>query len=147
MLKAVDIRPIWQEVYRGILSVWREMPWRDWIPEDIYAACITGSAALLVGEGMEPSDGFIVCRMDETETGKNLFIWIAWCPTENGAATIYEELDNIAANNGCTSIEFVTGEPKLVKHASQFGYNSVMYEVRKQIKPIVQEPESTDADL
>jgi hypothetical protein len=78
--------------------------------------------------------------MDETETGKNLFIWIAWCPTDNGAARIYEELDDIAANNGCTAIEFVTGEPKLVEFAKGFGYDNVMYEVRKKIGPIEEQP-------
>jgi hypothetical protein len=141
MLKAVDIRPLWQDIYPGILSIWREMPWRDWIPEDIYAACLTGSAALLVGEGIPPSEGFMVCRMDQNENGKNLFIWIAWCPTDDGAATIYKELDEIAETNGCTAIEFVTGEPKLVEFAKNFGYDNVMYEVRKKITPIEQPPE------
>ena len=42
MLKAVDIRPVWQDIVPGILSIWESLPWKDWIPEDIYAACLTG---------------------------------------------------------------------------------------------------------
>ena len=147
MLKAVDIRPVWQDIVPGILSIWESLPWKDWIPEDIYAACLTGGAAVLVKEDVHPKDAFMVVRMDTTDSAKNLFIWIAWCPDEEGAASIYTDLDEIAASNGCTAIEFVTGEQKLAEFAGKFGYDKVMYEVRKKIDPITPEEESTDADV
>ena len=147
MLEAVDIRLVWNAIRPGIESVHAGMPWVDWIPEDIYSDCLTGKAAVFLRSGSEPGDAFGVVRVDTNErTGvKVLFIWIAWCPDEVGAAEVHRDLDQLAIQLGCSAIEFITGERKLADFAQQFGFKKIMYEVRKELPgptaPVRIEPE------
>ena len=64
MLEAVDIRLVWNAIRPGIESIHAGMPWVDWIPEDLYAACILGDAAVLVKPDTDPGDAFMIVRMD-----------------------------------------------------------------------------------
>tara|TARA_R110002020_G_scaffold141264_1_gene312931 strand:+ start:216 stop:659 length:444 start_codon:yes stop_codon:yes gene_type:complete len=135
MLEVVDIRLVWNAVRPGVEQIHANLPWVDWRPEDIYAACTNGDSALITKQGVDASEAFMIVRMDVNQrTGeKILFIWLAWCPDETGAAEIYLELDQLAMGNGCSAIEFITGEKKLVEFADQFGFRKVMYEVRKDL--------------
>ena len=135
MLQVVDVRTVWDKICPAIEKIHSELPWSDWRLEDIYAACLTGQAAVLVQPDVEPQDAFGVVRMDTDEqTGKkNLFLWIAWCENEEGAKQVYEDLDEIAIKNNCESIDFITGSQKLVNYAQNFGYKKVMYEVKKEL--------------
>lgn len=136
MLKAVDVRTVWDKISPSIEKIHSELPWSDWRLEDIYAACLGGQAVVLVQPDMEPENAFGVVRIDTCEqTGrKNLFLWIAWCENEEGARQVYEDLDEIATSNNCDFIDFITGSEKLVKYAENFGFKKVMYEVRKELK-------------
>jgi hypothetical protein len=153
MIEAVDIRLVWNAIRPGIESIHAGMPWVDWIPEDLYAACILGEAAVIVKPDTDPGEAFMIVRMDTNNRSgeKTLFIWIAWCPEEEGAASIYQDLDILGQNNGCSAIEFITGQKKLVDFAQQFGFKKVMYEVRKELPgptaPIRMEPEDQNADV
>jgi hypothetical protein len=153
MIEAVDIRLVWNAIRPGIESIHAGMPWVDWIPEDLYAACILGEAAVIIKPDTNPGDAFMIVRMDTNNRSgeKTLFIWIAWSPDEEGAASIYRDLEILGQNNGCAAIEFITGQKKLVDFAQQFGFTKVMYEVRKDLPgptaPIRLEPEEQDADV
>lgn len=142
MLQAIDVRTVWDKICPPIQKIHSELPWSDWRLEDIYAACLSGQAVVLVQPDMEPQDAFGVVRMDTCEqTGrKSLFIWIAWCKNEEGAKQVYEDLDEIARNSECESIDFITGSQKLVNYAQNFGYKKVMYEVRKEMTGKPQNP-------
>ena len=136
MLQAVDVRTVWDEISPAIEKIHSELPWKDWRMEDIYAACMSGQAVVLVQPNTEPQRAFCVVRMDTCEqTGnKSLFIWIAWCQDDEGAKEVYKDLDEIATNSECDSIDFITGSQKLVNYAQNFGYKKVMYEVKKELK-------------
>jgi hypothetical protein len=135
MLQAVDVRTVWDKIYPAIEKIHSELPWSDWRLEDIYAACLSGQAVVLVQPDVEPQGAFGVVRLDTCEqTGrKSLFLWIAWCENEEGAKQVYEDLDEIATRSECDSIDFITGSPELVKYAQNFGFKKVMYEVRKEM--------------
>ncbi len=138
MLSIRPVKEVWEEILPGIMEVWKGLPWKDWIPEDIYASCLSGHSVVLTHSDMDPQTAFGVVRMDTCgQTGrKNLFLWIAWCANEEGAEKVYRNLDEIASQNGCSSIDFITGSPELVKYGERFGYDKVMYEVRKEIVPL-----------
>jgi len=135
MLQAVDIRTVWERVYPGIQKIHSELPWNDWRVEDIYAACLSGQAAILIQPDTEPQDAFLIAKQNlcEQTRKKSLFIWIAWSKNDEQAKDVYKDLDMIAMESGCESINFMTGSQKLVKYAQSFGYKKVMYEVRKEI--------------
>jgi len=135
MLEVVDIRLVWNAVRPGIEQIHAALPWVDWRPEDIYASCLNSESALITKQGVDASEAFMIVRMDVNQrTGeKILFMWLAWCPDETGAPDIYMELDQLAISNGCSAIEFITGEKKLVEFADKFGFKKVMYEVRKEL--------------
>ena len=133
--QAVDIRSVWDEIRPAIIDIHKKMPWSDWRPEDIYAACLSGQAAVFTQGDTEASKSFCVIRVDTCEqTGdKSLFIWIAWSPDEPGANAVFKDVDRMALDSGCKTIDFITGSHKLVQYAEKFGYKKVMYEVRKEL--------------
>jgi hypothetical protein len=124
MLQAVDIRTVWDAISPSIEKIRSELPWSDWRLEDIYAACLSGRAVVLIQPDAAPQSAFGVVRLDTCEqTGRKcLFLWIAWCENEEGAQQVYEDLDEIALRSQCDSIDFITGSEKLVKYAQNFGY-------------------------
>ena len=137
MVHAVDIRLIWDEIKTGISEVQDSMPWIDWRPEDIYAACINGEAAVFIQDDADPGDSFFISKINTcSRTGeRTFFIWIAWSPTKPGAPLVNDWMTKVAIENGCSGIEFITGNEKLVRYANKFGYTKVMYEVRKELIP------------
>lgn len=135
MLVEAPVQQVWELILPGILSVKEELPWQSWRPEDIYAACMSGEAHVLVREDSNPKDSFLIAKMlADSATGQtSLFLWIAWSKDVESAGQVIGDLDDIAYRSGCSSINFMTGSPKLVEYATGFGFDKVMYEVRKDV--------------
>jgi hypothetical protein len=49
------------------------------------------------------------------------------------AGKVMGDLEDIARRTGCTSIDFGTGNPGIVRYAERFGFDKVMYNVRKDV--------------
>ena len=136
MIEKQDIRMVWEKILPGIEKIHSELPWRDWRIEDIYAECLSGQAGVFTKAGEEdPGNSFFIARVNvNPSTGQRvLFLWIAWSPEELGAEAIGEDLEKLALGEGCTAIEFITNEKKLVTYAEQFGFDRLMYQVHRSL--------------
>lgn len=138
MYEVVDIRKVWRQVMPGVMEIWGNLRWKEWIPEDVYAACVSGDAACFVEEDREPDAeviSFSIVRIDsKIYTGeKVLFIWLSWSNSNESAKTASVKADQLAKEQGCSAVEFSTFSEKLVQYASEFGYSDVMYTVRKEL--------------
>jgi len=134
-LEVGDIRVLWDAVQHGIKTIHQNLPWATWIPEDIYAECLSGRAALLFEKGTDPSSAFTVLKMltDQGTGEKTLLVWVAWCPDEKVADRVYIEVDKLAMSNECVAVDFITGEPKIVEHLGRMGFKKLMYHGRKEL--------------
>ena len=135
MLEELDVRTAWEVVAPGIESIRSEMPWPMWRSEDIYAACLSGEAHILVQPEVGPQTAFLVVKIVDNGgmLGKSLFLWIAWSKDAESAGKVMGDLEDIARRMGCSSIDFSTGSPRLVQYAEVFGFNKIMYNVRKDV--------------
>jgi len=136
MLVEAPVQQVWELILPGILSVREDLPWQDWRPEDIYAACMAGEAHVLIREDANPRDSFGVVKLrTDPVTGKrSLFLWIAWSKDVESAGKVIGDLDDIARRSGCSSIDFSTGSQRLVQYSEVFGFDKIMYEVRKDVQ-------------
>ena len=139
MIEAKDVRSVWDDIKGGVESIHKEIDsvWIDWRPEDVYAACLAREAVVFVPSGSEdPSSEFVVARVVTCPRTsiKTMFLWLAWCPGGGAlAASTHAGLEEAAVSSGCSSIEFITSIEKIAEHGERFGYNKVMYQVRKDL--------------
>lgn len=134
MIYAADVRAIWDQIKPGVEQIHSSMPWVEWRPEDIYASCISGESALFVQDEKNPGASFFVAKVITSQSGeRRFFIWVAWSPEEPGAEIANGAITDIAVKSNCTSIGFVTNNHTLVDHAKKYGFDKVMYDVRKNI--------------
>lgn len=70
-----NIREVWPDVKRGLEVIRRRCPEVRWQPEDIYAACVNGDAALCFEDG-----NFAVLKefTDPYSLARVLGIWVAF---------------------------------------------------------------------
>lgn len=68
-----DIRNWWGYVKPGLETILRKSP-EEWIPEDIYAACLNGGAILWVLMTEDRPQGFWVI----IPRGESVHVWCAW---------------------------------------------------------------------
>lgn len=136
MIVKHDVREVWEKILPGIESIHSSLPWKEWRIEDVYAECLSGESGIFTKEGEEdPGKSFFVARVNTNpSTGQRvLFLWIAWSPEELGAEAIRDDLEKLALGEGCTAIEFITNEVKLVEYAKKFGFDGLMYQVQRSL--------------
>ncbi len=94
----------------------------DWIPEDIYAACITGNAFFYV-----VTNGFLVCQQLPINNSpkSELFVWVA-CSIEQDYISAIDLNQNavvdLARSIGASQVAFCTTRKGYEKVASEVGY-------------------------
>ena len=107
MLIKVDIRTVWQDIRPGLDKLSQVQ--RDWIPEDIYAACIHGDAICFVDDEYNDGGCLIVRYVPEPYTDELVFfIWAVTSYEQNAVKHHWEEIKYIAKQSGCTKIRFTT---------------------------------------
>lgn len=101
-LPFVNIRTVWPLVRNGLEVIKRRCPEVRWIPEDIYAACLNGEAALCFENG-----NFIVLKEfeDTHSMAKVLWVWIAF---GTGINAMQDRLDEYAAEQGFDEIRITS---------------------------------------
>lgn len=93
-LPFTNIREVWPDVKRGLEVIQRRCPEVRWRPEDVYAACVNGDAALCFEDG-----NFIVLKdyNDPLSLARVLWVWIAY---GTGINAMQPRLDAYAADQG-----------------------------------------------
>ena len=136
-IQAVRVQDVWEYIKPAIENIVSELPWKNFRTEDIYASCAAGESVVFVDAGEPLGESFTVARLNTNEsTGeKTLFLWISYSSTQETAGRVMEAIEQIAANSGCSYIEFITGSEKLVEYGKANGFDRIMYEVRKSVTP------------
>jgi hypothetical protein len=136
-IQAVRVQDVWEYIKPAIESIVSELPWRDFRAEDVYASCTAGESVVFVDAGVPLGESFFVARVDEEAMTKEkvMSLWIAYSSSPNAAGRVMEAIEQIAANSGCSYIEFITGSEKLVEYGKANGFDKIMYEVRKSVTP------------
>ena len=137
MINPMDVRLIWDDIRPGVEEIHRNLPWKDWRPEDVYASCLALETVVFVPEGAHPSDQFVVARITKCPrtSEKTMFFWLAFNSTGDAdlAGKMHEGLEEAAIKSGCSAVEFITAHDKIVNHGKRFGYDKVMHHVRKDL--------------
>lgn len=88
VIPANEVRSWWAYVKPGLERVLRKSP-EDWLPEDIYAACLYNNASLLIALRDNVPCGFLVV----IEKPSSWHVWVAWSDTtvlDDGLAALEE---------------------------------------------------------
>lgn len=134
-LKPADIRDVWPIVKSG-LEIVQQSSCQTWIPEDIYAACVSGQGVLYTaGQMCLGNERFLVVQSQRCpiERVSKLLLWVAFDPCEGTAIQFASECEEIARDTGHTAIEFVTSIDKLGLLSESFGYKRVSSLYRKNL--------------
>lgn len=100
-----DIRTVWRKVRRGIRSILLEHSQLTFIPEDVYAACVSGQALLWT-----TSEGFVITTSEiDTFTNERTFLlWLAYAYDGIGGKLVVKHqkfFDDTAREAGYAKIE------------------------------------------
>jgi len=136
-IQAVRVQESWDAISPKIDLITSNLPWRDFRKEDLYAACSSGRAAIFIDTDFPLGESFFIARMDENEsTGeKVLFLWIAHSEAPETAGRVHDVVADIAANSGCSAVEFITGSEEVMEHGAAFGFDKVLYRCRREVEP------------
>ena len=129
-----NIDEYWEEIKHGFNSIKKETHEEE-TAEDIYWSCKNNQAILWLDKDIKPKDGFLITQVLERNFNKEkyLLLWIAWYKEETGAVKFQNNIEHIAKNLGCKSIEFWTNKKEIRDYGKTFGYDKVTYKCIKEI--------------
>lgn len=106
-LELTDIRKAWDTVRLGLEHVRRKAS-PEWLPEDIYAACVTGQAFLYSADC-----GFIVVQpqTNKITSEPELLVWVAYSNMPDSVSTFQGAVDNVARDNGFKRLVMWSNRP------------------------------------
>ena len=104
-LPFTNIREVWPAVRAGLENLKQKCPGVRWLPEDVYAECVNGSASLCYENGR-----FIILKFyeDELTGAKVIWVWIAYGEGINGEQ---ERLDAYAKTHGYNELRLTSSRP------------------------------------
>ena len=128
-----DIRDVWSVVRKG-LEIVKESTDQQWIPEDVYSACVNKRAFLYMDRDRTP-DGFAIFQSQycEFERISKFLIWIVYDPVNGTALNYVDDWENLARDTGHDAVEFVTPLEGVGRLTKKLGYNKVSSLYRKDI--------------
>jgi hypothetical protein len=102
-LRPTDIRTVW-DVIRPRLEVVRARSGGEWRVEDVYAACVNGTAFLWMDDGVD----FAVLQLNRADFSQELecFIWAAYNAGDLAAHT--RQVVEIAQEAGATRLVMIS---------------------------------------
>ena len=98
------IKEYWDHI-RHALECVIEKTNPDWIPEDVYMACLLGQARVYLAP-----DGVIVFKLltDSVTNETSLFVWAAYSKEGDALIKYYQDVDTIAEEFGASKISFAS---------------------------------------
>jgi len=121
----VDIKKEWDWVASGIKEIHDQFPWLEYRPEDVYAACVNGTAALYRAQ-----DFFAVFTVEvHPLTQKRSFLcWLAW-GEDKGLGLVAKHFNFFCEEGkklGCTRFKTKTPIDGLDKMFTDIGFRCDM---------------------
>mgnify|MGYP003126223337 CR=1 FL=1 len=133
-LVQANIDKHWNEIKHGIYSI-KEETYESETARDIYLSCKNNQATLWLDTDIKPKDGFLITQVLQRNFSKEkyLLLWVAWYKEQSGASKFQENLEQIAKNLGCKSIEFWTNKKEIRDYSKNYGYDKITYKCIKEI--------------
>mgnify|MGYP003135430441 FL=1 len=113
-----DIKSVWGFVKPNLYTILEKSP-ENWIPEDIYAAIVTGQAILCISTSKTEPNGFVVGRIIDIDT---LHIWVGYANTMLREQEQWKLIEQIAKEQNCKRISFETWRKGWSKKAEKLGF-------------------------
>jgi hypothetical protein len=116
-----DIRAEWHWVKPGIEEILQDDPDVYEIPEDVYAACVNGSAHLWITDRY-----FVVTKMFQDHGKKGFLLWYSWSKDRGAKYSVdaHPFFEQVARNNGCQFMQAQTSRDTLADHfINRLGYS------------------------
>lgn len=117
------IKSVWGFVRPKLMVILKKSP-EDWIPEDVYTACVTGQATMWIATNKVEPKGFIVGRILNVNT---LHIWVGYANTEFKEVRQWEIIEEIARECNCSKISFESWRKGWCKKAMKLGFSPRTY--------------------
>jgi|TARA_R110001592_G_scaffold360945_1_gene670374 hypothetical protein len=124
----------WEDIKHGIYSIKQET-YESETAQDIYRACKNNTASLWLDKNIKPKNGFLITQILKRNYSneKYLLLWVAWYKEQLGADKFQLNIEKIAKDSGCKSIEFWTNKKEIRDHGKFHGYNKITYKCIKEI--------------
>jgi hypothetical protein len=112
-----DLRNWWATVKPGLDRILRKSP-EPWIPEDVYAHCVSGKAGLWMAMKDNYAVGFVVGYPN----GNTFHVWCAYGNLSGDLKTWFSKVEDIAKAAGSTRIAFDSWRSGWNKKATELGF-------------------------
>lgn len=119
-----EFRSVW-ELIRDRLAVLSVEFGDGWIPEDVFVECSKGNAFLWITPDVE---GFVILTVLAAPWGRDMHVWIADNETMTKAATYWEQLKDIARDNGCNRCMFDSARVGFARAIPELTMRYIYYE-------------------
>ena len=122
-----DIKSVWGFVKPNLYTILEKSP-ENWIPEDIYAAIVTGQAILCISTSKTEPNGFVVGRIIDRQVNTiekdidTLHIWVGYANTMLREQEQWKLIEQIAKEQNCKRISFETWRKGWSKKAEKLGF-------------------------
>jgi|TARA_R110000787_G_scaffold5800_2_gene20813 hypothetical protein len=133
-LVQANIDKHWDDIKHGIYSI-KEQTYESETAQDIYRSCKNNTATLWLDKDIQPKDAFLITQIlkKNFSNEKYLLLWVAWYKEKYGANKFQLNIEEIAKNSGCKSIEFWTNKKEIRDHGITHGYDKITYKCIKEI--------------
>jgi hypothetical protein len=113
-----NLRDFWFYVRPKLEIILSRSPER-WIPEDIYADCLSGRSMLWLGFYEEKPFGFVVVQCQEIDT---LHLWAGYCEQNIPDAVKWKLIEEVAKDLKMKKISFESWRKGWIKKSKQLGF-------------------------
>lgn len=106
----------------------------SWRPEDVYAACLSGDADIFLVENYPHRFAVVQVKQCRFTLKNSFLVWIAYDESNKyGAMNYLKELEEIAKNYNCDSVEFWSPRVGMKRLTEKSGYQLEMSIYKKGI--------------
>lgn len=131
-LQAFDIREVWDAVLPGLQHI-KRLTNPEWRPEDLYAACV-GKRLYCFKPDATGSDFILLSQNVSGYTGKAYLMLVAAYSKDGDAITKFkDDIEAIARESKCDSIEFCSPRKGWSRMADRHGYEEVLKVYRRKL--------------
>ena len=120
-LQGYDVREVWESVLPGLAYIKGKFD-PEWRPEDLYAGCIAKRMHIFKPD-LASSDFVVLATNVSVYTAKSsLLVLVAYSKEGDAVETFQSEIDRIARESGCDTIDFYSPRLGWERHGKRHGY-------------------------
>lgn len=120
-LQGYDVRHVWEAILPGLKHILSKTH-PDWRTEDLYAACIARRMHVFKPD-LDGGDFVLLAQNVSGYTGNAYLLVVAAFSKEGDAMDEFQsEIERIARESGCKSVEFCSPRKAWERMAPRYGY-------------------------